>query len=430
MSDDPASPEIDVTLRGLGVRGQFDTLEPSLQWILDTYQIPVNVGTADATQNVMNIVPLKPNDEVPMNLMEKAGAGPVIVTPIASYSSVAVRDLDLGYYSMNGDSGISLSPQYSVPATDVQSLTPHVIGTSQFDPGTSIFGLYTQWPGQKNRLVYTEDARNTWMPDARLKHAVRFYPMKNADGSVVANTYVMAMEEGTNHDYQDGVFIVQNVRLANPSQSPSSLTVTTTATRELILHWANNAINAGSVTIDRSINNGPFTPLTTVAANVSRYNDFNVDFGTRYIYRVRAVGADGVSDYAKSALTLVPVTYQAESALLSGPIVQKTYAGFNGTGYAAFQNPTGDSIHWQSSLTATGTATLTFRYANGTLANAPLQLTVNGVIVRPSLAFAATGAWTTWRTVSLNVTLIAGVNDIVLSTVGVAGPIIDYLTVR
>src|SRR5438105_14760907 len=37
MSDDPSTPAASVALRGLGTLGEQGSLEPSLQWILDTY---------------------------------------------------------------------------------------------------------------------------------------------------------------------------------------------------------------------------------------------------------------------------------------------------------------------------------------------------------------------------------------------------------
>ncbi len=428
VDNDLSTPTTDIVLRGLGTKGLFDTLEPSLQWILDTYQIPVNVGTSNPASNVLDIVPLKPNDEVAMNLLAKAGPGSVTVDPIAVYSSAASPALALGYYTFAGGM-TNLTQQYTVPATDIQTVNPHVTGSDQFDPGSSIFGLYTQWPGQKNRLVYTEDSRNTWQPDVRLKRAMRFYPLKNADGSVVPNAYVVAVEEATNHDYQDGVFIVRNVRLAAPGGSPSGVGLAPTTTGQMAIHWSDNSTNETSFAIERSVNGGPFAPLATVPANYTRYTDSKLDPGGRYQYRVRALGTDGALDYGVSIPTLIPVNYEAEAAILSGSVAQNVYTGFSGNGYVAFQNA-GGTIHWKSSIEQAGVATLTFRYSNGSPLAQPLQLSVNGTIARASLSFASTGSWSVWRTVSFAVTLTAGVNDIVLTTLAGGGPVIDLMQVR
>jgi hypothetical protein len=49
-SNDPDHPTLDVTLRALGLRGLFGDNEPSLQWILDTFQIPVRTGPTPLPQ--------------------------------------------------------------------------------------------------------------------------------------------------------------------------------------------------------------------------------------------------------------------------------------------------------------------------------------------------------------------------------------------
>ena len=212
VSDDPAVSAVDVTLRGLGTYGLFGSNEPSLQWILDTYQIPVKVGDSTPAESTLDFPPKIPNDEVPLQLMVKAGAGNVKVQPIAVFSNAADPAQRVGFYSLNSSNAPVRTEEYVSPAADVQTINPHVIGTSQFDPGNKSFGLYTAWPYFNKRLVYTQDSFNTWKTNTSQRHLVRFYPMKNPDGSAVPNSYVMAVEEAENHDYQDGVYIVSNVR--------------------------------------------------------------------------------------------------------------------------------------------------------------------------------------------------------------------------
>jgi hypothetical protein len=54
---------------------------------------------------------------------------------------------------------------------------------------------------------------------------------------------------------------------------------------------------------------------------------------------------------------------------------------------------------------------------------------VNGVVAQSRLSFPPTGAWSTWRTVSVTVQLAAGVNKIRLTTVGSNGANLDSLTI-
>ena len=50
QSDDPLNPILNVNLRGLTTAGTGGNNEPSLQRILQLYQINDNVGTSDASQ--------------------------------------------------------------------------------------------------------------------------------------------------------------------------------------------------------------------------------------------------------------------------------------------------------------------------------------------------------------------------------------------
>jgi hypothetical protein len=64
------------TLR-TGVAGYGGTLEPSLQWILNTLDIPINVGDDDPSTNVLHSDPNTHNillgDEVSVHRFQRAG---------------------------------------------------------------------------------------------------------------------------------------------------------------------------------------------------------------------------------------------------------------------------------------------------------------------------------------------------------------------
>ncbi len=133
---------------------------------------------------------------------------------------------------------------------------------------------------------------------------------------------------------------------------------------------------------------------------------------------------------ALAATTQKTTRYEAELAMLSGPVVDSTKSGFSGTGYADYTNATGDFIEWTVSAETTGAAELIFRYALET-GDRPLQIKVNGVVVAASLSFPATGAWTTWgNTAKLTVTLNQGNNTIRATAIGSSGGNLDYLQVK
>jgi len=76
---------------------------------------------------------------------------------------------------------------------------------------------------------------------------------------------------------------------------------------------------------------------------------------------------------------------------------------------------------------AAGTFTLTFRYANGTTTNRPMDISVNGSTAG-NLPFPGTGSWDTWANATVTVTLAAGTSTIrTTATTSNGGPNIDYL---
>ncbi len=120
--------------------------------------------------------------------------------------------------------------------------------------------------------------------------------------------------------------------------------------------------------------------------------------------------------------------YEAEAATISQGVVESNHAGFTGTGFVNYNNVSGSYVQWTVTSAAARTATLTFRYANGTSVNRPMDIRVNGAIVSAALAFAGTGAWTSWQTRTVTVTLPAGASTIrATATTANGGPNVDHL---
>jgi rhamnogalacturonan endolyase len=122
-------------------------------------------------------------------------------------------------------------------------------------------------------------------------------------------------------------------------------------------------------------------------------------------------------------------TYQAESATLGGgAFVESTNGGFNGTGYINFPTTGGTLTFSNVDGNGGGTKSLAIRYANGSTGSRTGNLTVNGTTT--SITFPVTGAWTTWTTLNVNVTLNNSTsNTIQLSSTGQDLANIDELTV-
>ncbi|GLF98312.1 glycosyl hydrolase family 28 protein [Streptomyces yaizuensis] len=140
------------------------------------------------------------------------------------------------------------------------------------------------------------------------------------------------------------------------------------------------------------------------------------------------IGATGSSqDCAPTGPT--PRRHEAENATYTaGSTVDSNHTGFSGTGFVNTPNAVGTYVEWTVTATTAGAAALALGYANGTTTDRPMDLTVNGTTVATGVPFPATGAWTTWRTVTVPAALLAGTNTVrATATTANGAPNLDYL---
>ncbi|MGW0199173.1 carbohydrate-binding protein [Nonomuraea sp. NPDC003201] len=113
-----------------------------------------------------------------------------------------------------------------------------------------------------------------------------------------------------------------------------------------------------------------------------------------------------------TAAQAAPTRYEAESspAVCTGTI-DSNWSGYSGSGFCNGNNATGASAQFTVNAGAAGTATLSVRFANGTTTARPADLIVNGSTVQ-NVSYEGTGAWDTWVTKTLTVSVRAGSNTI------------------
>lgn len=113
------------------------------------------------------------------------------------------------------------------------------------------------------------------------------------------------------------------------------------------------------------------------------------------------------------------VTYEAEEATVVGARILDNYVDYI--------NSYNDYIEWTVEANA-GTHRLEFRYALS-YGDRPLEIKVNGTVINSSLSFPATGKWSIYQTVSIDATLIGGLNKIRATATGKSGANVDALIV-
>ena len=220
-SNDTTYSNVTVNVRGLGTAGLGGTNEPSLQAILDLYKIPVNVGDDDANTNIIhsNTTLQKAailGEEISMQKFVKADSGNVTIEPLAVFGPTSSNPIvGMGWYqSGNANAKTELFTVLNNPVSNGQTVNVNLSGSLSFDPGTTFFGFYSNWPFFNNRHLYSEDSLNTFA--GNIPHHVRVYPYKDSNNVQIPNSYIVAFEENTSgFDYQDLIFIVRNVKTAN-----------------------------------------------------------------------------------------------------------------------------------------------------------------------------------------------------------------------
>lgn len=204
-SNDPENPSSAISLSGLAANGLEGKLEPTLYQISDVLGYKTNIGFTTLESDT-KVFPM--GDEVIAKDFRKAGSGNVKIVPVARYSPL--ESLIYGYYieDQSGSLDHVEVGALSIVSPQHQTLFPEVIsGITEFDPGNSLFGIYTQSPLHN---LYLGDTYNSEI-ETSVNHAVRIYPLIDKNGNVLENQYLVCFEEASNGDYQDYVFIISNV---------------------------------------------------------------------------------------------------------------------------------------------------------------------------------------------------------------------------
>src|SRR6266511_3457395 len=121
-------------------------------------------------------------------------------------------------------------------------------------------------------------------------------------------------------------------------------------------------------------------------------------------------------------LTVVPLAYR--NVRMTVPATSWL------TGFVDYTNVAGSSVEFTVNQLVAGTVILTFRYANGTTVNRPMDISVNSNTIANDMAFNPTTNWDTWADASINTTLPAGTSKIrATATTADGGPNLDRLRV-
>ncbi len=318
-SNDAAAPSTVVTLAGYWQNLSNSNEEPSLQTItnlLAGYQTNINSAPIpDLTQS--NGVQLY-GSEVAATSWEAADpAQQVSLQQIGAFRTEG-NNATIYWYTASAQQSHKL---FTDAANQGQSLLPTLADGSLAETSFTPSGAF----GFRVDNEYSTDSINVAAGNTGGGgHHFRFFPLVDASGNTVANTYIVTMDYGViqteNFDFNDNVFIVNNIRPSSTPGTPTGLTVTSGATPTV--SWTADSYSPVAYNVYSSASaNGTFALLTPTPITATSFTD-TANTGTPVYYRVTAIDTTQVP-----AAESFPATITANVGPLTSADTFSTYKG-------------------------------------------------------------------------------------------------------
>lgn len=195
-----------IVLQGVGLAAFEGKNEPPLQSIVHALGIPLDVG-GSALELDTKASAIGDGKLIPY--FRKAGDGPVRVTALARFSPRGATPFG---FVRKGETELVEVGKLAGPGGQPdahQSLFPPVENeVDSFDPGDSDFAFYLK---AHQYTSFTDPALPT---EAKIAHTARVYPVTRMLGRKMGGAFLVGFEEAANGDYQDAVFLLENVEPA------------------------------------------------------------------------------------------------------------------------------------------------------------------------------------------------------------------------
>ena len=196
-------------LSALVLPGREAEHEPTLAQVAEALGYAIDVGGKE-----LQLPAVGGTDQIHASLFERARPGPVAVNPVARFS--ADGPMPYGYY-LPGTSlkQVDTKPLGVVSPGQHQTLNPtlEADAITSFDPGPGRFGI---WYGQPDTAVFSENRRNR----GEARGVARVFALRSRNGEPIPDAYLVAFGSEARGDYQDGVFVLWNVKVAD--QKPAA----------------------------------------------------------------------------------------------------------------------------------------------------------------------------------------------------------------
>lgn len=198
-----------VQLRGVATQALEGKNEPPLQELLKAFGTAIDAG---GDQLALSTREQTIGDSIAASQFEPVKNSSVTITPLARYSPRG--ETPFGLVIPEGKELLLQSVDALAATTPTrpdshQAIRPPLASgqpaVTLADPPQR-FGLFLK---AHQYTSLTLPGRATRAP---IKHTARIYPVRQFEGKILQNAYVVGFEEASNGDYQDAVFLIEGVR--------------------------------------------------------------------------------------------------------------------------------------------------------------------------------------------------------------------------
>ncbi len=195
-----------VPLRAIGLAAFEGKNEPALQTIVNALAIPLDVG---GKKLELDTKAATIGQSVAATTFRAAGPGKIRITPVARFSPPGVTPF--GWVAAGSEELVELGQL--ADSTDGipdahQCLFPPLVGGAtvvEIDAPEGEFSFYMKG----HKFVSHTDPR---LPTkATIPHTARIWPVTSFLGRELRHAWLVGFEEASNGDYQDAVFLVENL---------------------------------------------------------------------------------------------------------------------------------------------------------------------------------------------------------------------------
>lgn len=196
-----------IGLKGIGQKKFEGKNEPPLQDIINALASPTDAGGSELHLDTKNT---KIGDSIEATHFKAVGEAKVKLTPLARYSPAGEAPFGIvvgGKFRELGKLGDSTE---DIPDAH-QTLMPPIVGSSPFVELSDVKEAFAVYFIGHKQTASTDPAS---ADKANIPHTARVYPVRYLQGRALNNAFVIGFEEASNGDYQDGVFLIENVKVA------------------------------------------------------------------------------------------------------------------------------------------------------------------------------------------------------------------------